>query len=156
MDLKSDESADTRPEAVEPLDTVPDRPPAIDPWDELRALNAELEARGIRVYNSATAEQMILAFLAGNVGVPFLQALSQRAANGVADWSKQATDAVRKHLKRKGRPGDTPWIALPDHMTDEAWLALFELVEAGRLHGKVLRWDEKAMTWCADSNEKPG
>jgi hypothetical protein len=88
--------------------------------------------------------------LAGNLGPPFLQALSQRAANSVADRSKQVTDAVRKHVKRKGRPGDTPRIELPDNMTDEVWLALFEMVEATELRGKVLRWDSSASAWRSD------
>jgi len=117
------------------------------------AMKAAYEARGIRIVNSASVEQMILAFLAGNLGTPFLQALSQRAANSVADLSKQVTDAVRKHVKRKGRPDDTPRIELPDNMTDEAWLALFEMVKTDELRGKVLRWDEKAMVWRPDSAE---
>jgi len=121
--------------------------------DELMAMKAAYEARGIRIVNSASVEQMILAFLAGNLGTPFLQALSQRAANSVADLSKQVTDAVRKHVKRKGRPDDTPRIELPDNMTDEAWLALFEMVKTDELRGKVLRWDEKAMVWRPDSAE---
>jgi hypothetical protein len=37
-------------------------------------------------------------------------------------------------------------------MTDEAWLALFKMVEANELRGKVkvLRWDAKAMAWRPD------
>jgi hypothetical protein len=85
--------------------------------------------------------------LAGNIGVPFIQTLSQRAANSVADLSKQVTDAVRTHLKRKGCSGETPLIALPDNMTDEAWLALFEMVKSGELCGKVLHWDSDAKAW---------
>ena len=119
--------------------------------DELMAMKAAYAARGIRIYNSAGIAPMILAFLAGNLGTPFLQALSQRAANSVADMSKQVTDAVREHLRRTGRPGNPPRIELPDNMTDEAWLALFDLVNASELRGKVVRWDEKAMAWRADS-----
>jgi hypothetical protein len=120
--------------------------------DELMAMKAAYAARGVRVVNSASAEQMILAFLAGNLGTPFLQALSQRAANNVADWSKHVTDAVRKHAKRKGRSGDTPWVALPDKVTDDALLALFELVQADKLHGKVAWWDAGA--WHVGSIEE--
>lgn len=119
--------------------------------DELMAIKDAYAARGIRIYNSASIEQLILAFLAGNLGAPFLQTLSQRAANSVADMSKHVTDAVRKHVKRKGRPDDTPRIELPDNMTDEAWLALFEMVEANEPRGKVLRWDAKAMAWGPDN-----
>lgn len=124
-----------------------DRPLTELTVDELMALKAAYEARGIRIYNSASIEQVILAFLAGNLGAPFVQTLSQRAANSVADMSKQVTTAVRKHIRRKGRPGNTPRIELPDNMTDDAWLALFETVNASELRGKVLRWDEKAMAW---------
>ena len=119
--------------------------------DDWMAIKDAFAERGIQVYNNASVESMILAFLAGNIGAPFLQALSQRAANSVADISKQVTDAVRKHLQRKGHPDDTPRIELPDNMTDEAWLALFEMVEANELRGKVLRWDAKAMAWRPDS-----
>ena len=121
--------------------------------DDLMAIKAAYAARGTRIYNSASIEQMILAFLAGNLGAPFLQTLSQRAANSVADMSKQVTGAVRKHLKRKGRPDDIPRIELPDNMTDEAWLALYEMVEAKELRGKILRWDDDAMAWRSDSPE---
>jgi hypothetical protein len=121
--------------------------------DELMALKAAYAARGIRIVNSVSTEQVIFAFLAGNLGPPFLQTLSQRAASSVADLSKQVTDAVRKYVKLKGRPDDIPRIGLPDNMTDEAWLALFEMVNADEVRGKVLRWDEKAMAWRPDSVE---
>ena len=125
--------------------------------DELMAMKAAYAARGIRIDNGASTEQVVLAFLAGKVSLPFVQALfqtlGQRAANSVADLSKQVTDAVRKHVKRKGRPGDTPLIALPDPMTDEAWLALFEMVEADELHGKkIVRWDSSASAWRPDDD----
>lgn len=131
-----------------------DRPLTELTVDELMALKAAYEARGIRIYNSATIETVLLAFLAGKIGVPFIQTLSQRAANGVADLSKQVTVAVRKHLKRKGRPDDSLVIVLPDKMTDEAWLALFETVNANELRGQVLRWDGKALAWRASSAEE--
>lgn len=121
--------------------------------DELMAMKAAYAARGIEIYNSASMEQLVLAFLAGNVGATFVQTLSQRAANSVADLSKQVTDAVRMHLKRKGRSGETPLIALPDNMTDEAWLALFEMVKSGELRGKVLHWDSDAEAWCPADGE---
>jgi hypothetical protein len=135
------------------LNALMDRPFTQLTVDELMAIKDAYAVRGIRIYNNASTEQMILAFLAGNLGAPFLQALSQRAANSVADMSKQVTDAVRKHFKRKGHLDDTPRIELPDHMTDEAWLALFKMVEANELRGKVklLRWDAKAMAWRPDS-----
>lgn len=133
------------------LDALLNRPFTELTVAELMAVKDACAERGIRIYNNASIEQMILAFLAGNIGAPFLQALSQRAANSVADMSKQVTDAVRKHVKRKGHPDDTPRIELPDNMTDEAWLALFDMVEANELRGKVLRWDAKANAWRSDS-----
>jgi hypothetical protein len=119
-------------------------------FDELMAMKAAYAARGIQIYHSASFEQLVLAFLAGNVGVPVVQALSQRAANSIVDLSKQVTDAVRKHFKQKGSPEDTPLIELPDNPTDEAWLALFEMVESDELRGKVLRWDSGASAWRPD------
>jgi hypothetical protein len=133
------------------LNALLDRPFTELTVDELLAIKDVYAARGIRIVNNASLEQLIFAFLAGNLGTPFLQALSQRAANSVADMSKRVTDAVREHLKRKGHLDDTPRIELPDNMTDEAWLALFEMVEANELRGKVLRWDAKAMAWRPDS-----
>ena len=122
--------------------------------DELMAMKAAYAARGIPVYNGITFEQAVIAFFAGNVGVPFVQTLSQRAANSLADLSKQVTNAVRQHLMRKGRPDDTLRIALPDSMTDEAWLALFEIVNAEEVRGKALRWDDDAKEWRPDSTDK--
>jgi hypothetical protein len=151
MDVTTDESPDAEPLDDEAMNPLLERPLTELTVDELMALKAAYAACGVRIVNSASIEQMILAFLAGNLGAPFLQALSQRAANSVADMSKQVTDAVRKHLKRKGHPDDPLQIELPWRMTDEAWLALFEMVEADELHGRMLRWDEKAMTWRADS-----
>jgi hypothetical protein len=136
------------------LNALLDRPFTEWTVDDAMAMKAAYAARGIQIVNGASAEQLILAFLAGNVGVPFLQTLSQRAANSVADWSKQVTDAVRKHFKRTGLPGDAPRIELPDNMTDDAWLALFETVKANELHGKVVRWEDKAMVWRPDDSEE--
>jgi hypothetical protein len=157
VDSLADESPDARPKA-DPLDddamnAVLERPFTELTVDELMALKAAYAARGARIVNSANVEQMILAFLAGNLGTPFLQALSQRAANSVADMSKQVTDAVRKHLKRKGHTDATLRIEIPGRMTDEAWLALFEMVEADELRGRVLRWDEKAVARRADDHK---
>ena len=122
--------------------------------DELMAMKAAYAARGTPICNSVSTDQVILAFLALNVCQPFLQTLSQRAANAVADLPGQVARVIRKHVKRQGQPdeihmsledGAIPWIALTANMTDEAWLALFEMdIMAEELRGKVLRWDEKA------------
>lgn len=122
--------------------------------DELMAMKAAYEAHGIRFYNSANIGSLVLAFLAGNVATPFVQTLSQRAANSVVDVSKQVTDALREWAKRTGHPGSAPRVELPDNMTDEAWLALFDLVKTSELRGKVVRWDEKAMAWRPDDSQK--
>lgn len=132
------------------LDALLERPLTELSTNELMALKAAFAARKIWIYNSAGTEQMLLAFLAGNLGSPFLQALSQRAANGVADMSKKVTIAVRKHVKRNGHSDSTPQVELPENMSDETWLKLFDLVENGELYGKVLRWDEKVRAWRAD------
>jgi hypothetical protein len=146
------------------MNALLDRPLTELTVDELMALKAACEARGFRVYNSASPEQVVLAFMAGNFCSAFFQALGQRAANGAAGLPKQASDLVRKRLKRKGMPdelhisaeGDaTATIVITARTPDEARLALLDLdVTAEGMRGKTLRWDDKAMAWHADSPEE--
>jgi hypothetical protein len=160
MDLTADESPDTGPTAPlddEAMHALLARPFTELTVDELMALKAAYEARGIRIYNRASPEQVILAFMAGNFCSAFLQALGQRAANNAAGLPKQASDLVRKHLRRKGKPeelhisaeGDaTATIVITASTPDEARLALLDLdVTAEDVRGKTLCWDNR--TWSA-------
>lgn len=162
MDQVTDEPSDAGSQAVDPLDATLDRPFTEMTVDELMARKAEFEARGIRIYNGASPEQVILALMAGNFCSAFLQALGQRAGNNVANLPKQASDLVRKHVKRGGR--DEYHISARDEATativittgtpDDAWLALSEVdVTAPEVRGKRLRWDNDAMVWRADNAE---
>jgi hypothetical protein len=166
MDLTTDESPDIEPTA--PLDddamnALLARPFTELTVDELMALKAAYEARGIRTYNQVSPEQVILAFMAGNFCSAFLQALGQRAANSAAGLPKQASDLVRKRLRRKGKPeelhisaeGDaTATIVITASTPDEARLALLDLdVTAEAVRGKLVRWDGQAMAWRADQPE---
>ena len=162
MDQVTDEPPDAGSQAIDPLDAILDRPFTEMTVDELMALKAELEARGIRIYNAATPEQVILAFMAGNFCSAFLQTLGQRAGNSVANLPKQASDLIRKHVKRGGR--DEYHISARDEATatvvitmdtpDAAWLALPEVdVTAPEVRGKRLRWDNDAMVWRTDNAE---
>ena len=156
MDLKSDESADTRPEAVEPFDALPDRPLTEMSVDELMALKAEFAARGVRVHNSIPWE--VVAPLMAATGIyskTFLETLAKHNAEALLD-------AV--HARKKGKTiaflvaADGDAIAkfvVRGDLPDTARLALDDLdVTAEALRGKILRWDAKAMTWRADNAEE--
>jgi hypothetical protein len=162
MDLMTGESPGV------PLDddafyTLLDRPFTELSTDELMALKDACAARGFRIYNRTSPEQVILAFIAGNFCSAYIQALAKRAESGVANLPKQVSDLVRKHIKRKGHPeeirigaGDeaTATISLTASTPDEARLALLDLdVTAEEVRGKVLRWDHDATVWRADSTD---
>ena len=86
MDLKADESADARPGAIEPLDTLLARPLTEMTVDELMALNAELEARGIRIYNSVPWE--VIGPLMAATGIyskTFLETLAKHNADALIE-----------------------------------------------------------------------
>lgn len=146
------------------LNAILERPFTELSVDELMAMKAAYAARGIRIVNSASPEQVVLAFIAGNFCSAYIQALAQRAESRVANLPKQVSDLVRKRIKRKGQPeeihisaGDeaTATIALTASTPDEAWLALLDLDVTGEdMRGKVLRWDNDAMTWRADSADE--
>jgi hypothetical protein len=162
MDQVGDEPQGAESQAVDPLGAMLDRPFTEMTVDELMALKAEFEARGIHIYNGASPEQVILAFLAGNFCSAFLQALGQRAGNSVANLPKQASDLVRKHVKRGGREeyhisaGDeaTATVVITTGMPDDAWLALPEVdVTAPEVRGKRLVWDNDGMVWRTDNTE---
>jgi hypothetical protein len=152
-----DEPANAGPKAVDPLAHVLDRPLTELTVDELMALKAEFESRGIRFYNSATTEQMVIAFMVGNFSSAFIQALGQRAAGGAAKLPKRAADLVCKHVRKKGRPdeyrigvdgGSAATIVITADTPDEARLALLDLgVAAPELRGKELRWDPANAEW---------
>jgi hypothetical protein len=144
------------------LHALLDRPLTELTTDELMTLKDALAARGTRFYNSASTEQMILFFIAGNFSSAFFQTLGTRAGNRVANLPKRASDLVRKRVKRKGQPeeihisaGDettaTATIAITADTPDEARLALLDLdVTADEVRGKTLRWDNDAGAWSAE------
>ena len=131
--------------------------------DELMALKAEYAAHGSRLENRASIDQVLLAFMAGNFCSAFLQALGQRAGNSVANLPKQASDLIRKRVRRRGQPdeyhisaqGDaTATIVITASTPDEARLAVLDLdVTADEVRGKILRWDNEAMAWRPDSTK---
>ena len=147
----TDESANAEPGAVDPLAARLDRPLTELTFDELMALKAEFEARGIRVYNSASPE--LLALLAGAVVIyskAFLETLAKHNAEGLIE-------AVRTRLRKNGKatellvgPGDdsAATLVITSDTPDEARLAVLDLdVTAEDVRGQLLRWDAEAETW---------
>jgi len=153
----TDEPANAGPKAIDPLADILDRPLTELTVGELMTLKAEFESRGIRIYNSAASEQMVLAFMIGNFSSAFIQALGQCAAGGAAKLPRRAADLVCKYVRKKGRPdeyrigvdgGSAATIVITAKTPDEARLALLDLdVAAPGLRGKELRWDPTTAAW---------
>ncbi len=153
----TDEPANAGLNAVDPVAGKLDRPLTELTVDELMALKAEFESRGVRIYNGATFEQMVLAFMVVNFSSAFIQALGQRAAGGAAKLPKRAADLVCNHVRKKGRPdeyrigvddGSAATIVITADTPDEARLALLDLdVTAPELRGKELGWDRTNGEW---------
>ena len=99
----------------------------------------------------------MLAFVAGNFCSAFLQALGKRAADGAVKLPKQATDLLRKRVRRKDKPdqvyiglkrGASATVVVTLDTPDEARLALLDLdVTAPDVRGRELVWDEAAGAW---------
>ena len=153
----TDEGASAGPKAIDPLADMLDRPLTELTVDELMTLKSELESRGIRIYNSAIPEQMVLAFMVGNFSSAFIQALGQRAAGGAAKLPRRVADLACKYVRKKGRPdevrigvdgGSAATVIITAKTPDEARLALLDLdVTAPELRGKELRWDPTTAAW---------
>ncbi|MGO9193594.1 MAG: hypothetical protein ACLP8X_34805 [Streptosporangiaceae bacterium] len=153
----TDEPANAGPKAMGSPANILDRPLTELSVDELMALKAEFESRGIQIHNSATTEQMVFVFIAGNFSSAFIQALGHRAAGGAAKLPRRAADLVCRHVRKKGRPdeyrigvdgGSAATIVITAKTPDEARLALLDLdITAPELHGKELRWDPATAAW---------
>jgi hypothetical protein len=157
MDLKSDESADARLEAVELLDALLDRPLTEMSVDELMALKAAYAARGIRIYNSVPWE--VVAPLVAATGIytkAFLESLAKHNAEALLDavhaWvSKNKKGETIAFLAAADGDEIAKFVVTGD-LPDAARLALLDLeVVSEALRGKTLRWDEKALAWRPDS-----
>lgn len=103
----TDEAANAEPRAVDPLADRLDRPLTELTVDELMAFKDEFAKRGVKFYNRASLEQMMLAYLLGNFSTAFIQALGQRAADGAAKLPKRMSDLVRTRVRRKGKPDES-------------------------------------------------
>jgi hypothetical protein len=152
----TDEPASAEPRAGDPLAVKLDRPLTELTVDELMELKAELEARGIRVYNSASPEQ--LALLAGIAiySKAFLETLAKHNAEGLIK-------AVRTRFRKHGKatellvgPGDgaAATLVITSDTPDEARFAVLDLdVTAENVRGQLLRWDAEAGTWRPSGTE---
>jgi hypothetical protein len=152
----TNESASAEPRAGDPLAARLDRPLTELTVDELMELKAEFEARGIRVYNGASPEQ--LALLAGIAiySKAFLETLAKHNAEALIE-------AVRARFRKNGKatellvgPGDgaAATLVITSDTPDQARLAVLDLdVTAEDVRGQFLRWDAEAETWRPSGTE---
>ena len=103
-----------------------------------------------------TPESAALVAATAIFGKAFLEALGQRAGDGVANIPRQVHDLVSARKRRKGKTevhlgtgsDVAAKIAIAADTPDEARLALLDLdVTAEDLRGKLLRWDDSAAAW---------
>lgn len=138
-----------------------DRPFTEMTVDELMALKAEFEARGIAIYNGATTDALILAAMIAPYTKAFLETLGKNNADAL---SGAVRARIRKRRKARellvGTGGDAAaTLVITSNTPDEARLALLDLdVTAEDLRGKRLSWDAETGRWqpCGETGEGSG
>jgi hypothetical protein len=150
----TDESEGAPPTAEDALVTGLDRPLAELTVDELMALKAEYEARGIAIYNSLSATELVLIGLA----IAYSKAFVETLAKNNADW---LSETVRFRYRKSGKVREAlvgadsraaASLVITSDTPDEARLALLDLdVTAEELRGQNLRWDADSKAWRPDS-----
>lgn len=152
----ADGSASAEPRAGDPLAARLDRPLTELTVDELMELKVEFEARGIRVYNSASPELLML--LAGTAiySKAYLETLAKHHAEGLIE-------AMRTRFRKNGKAtellvgpddGAAATLVITSDTPDEARLAVLDLdVTAEDVRGQLLRWDAEAETWRSSGTE---
>lgn len=137
------------------LNALLDRPFTELSADELMAMKAAYAARGIRIYNSVPWEVVTSLMAAAAIyAKAFLETLAKHHADAL-------NDAVRTHIRKNGKTrevlvgpedGSAAVLVVTSETPDEARLALLDMnVTAEEVRGKILRWDDDAMAWRADS-----
>jgi hypothetical protein len=152
----TDEPANAASAVVDPLPAGLDRPLTELTVDELMALKAEYEARGIRIYNSASPEKVILLGSMGVYLTTFLQTLAKNNADGLSEF-------VRTRFRKNGKAtellvgpddGGAATLVITSDTPDEARLAVLDLdVTAEDVRGQLLRWDSETETWRPDATK---
>jgi hypothetical protein len=92
----TDGTANAESAAADALPSWPDRPLSELTQDELMALKAEFEARGIAIYNSCSPEQLLFAGLAITYSKAFMETLGKNHAEWLSEF-------VRARFRKKGR-----------------------------------------------------
>ena len=146
----TDEGEGAQPTAEDALVSWLDRPLAELTVDELMALKAEYEARGITFYNSLSPADLILVGMTFTYSKAFLETL----AKNHADW---LSETVRTRFRESSKTkealigpdnGAAATLVLCSDTPDEARLALLDLdVTAEDVRGRYLRWDAETQTW---------
>ena len=124
--------------------------------DELMALKAEFEARGVYFYNKVSPEQLVLVAAFAMYSKAFLETLAKHNAEGLIE-------AVRTRFRKNGKAtellvgpddGAAATLVITSDTPDEARLAVLDLdVTAEDVRGQHLRWDPEAETWRPSGTE---
>ena len=127
-----------------------DRPFTELTHDELRALKAYFDARGVAFYNAITPAETILLGLVGLYSKTFVETLAKGNAEALIE-------AVRTRFRKKGKAtealvgpddGSAAVVVLTSDIPDEARLALLDMdLTAENLPGQLLRWNAEGRTW---------
>jgi hypothetical protein len=139
------------------LSALLDRPFTELTRDELMAIKATFEARGVRFYDSVPWEVVApLAYVACIYSKTFLETIAKHNAEALID-------VVHTRIRKNGKTreaavgpedGSAARVVITTETPDEARLALLDLdVTSDELRGKLLRWNEEAMAWRPDSGD---
>jgi hypothetical protein len=152
----TDEPANAEPRAINSLGAMLDRPFTELTVDELMALKAEFEARGIYFHNSASPEQLLLVAAIAMYSKAFLETLAKHNAEGLIE-------AVRTRFRKNGKAtellvglddGEAATLVITSDTPNEARLAVLDLdVTAEDVRGQHLRWDPEAEKWRPSGTE---
>lgn len=154
--LVTDEPTNAELRAIDLLSAMLDRPFTELTVDELMALKAECEARGISFYNSASPEQLVLVAAIALYSKAFLETLAKHNAEGLIE-------AVRTRFRKNGKAtellvgpddGKAATLIITSDTPDEARLAVLDLdITAEDVRGQHLRWDPEVESWRPNDTE---
>lgn len=134
------------------LDALLERPFTELATDELMAMKATLEARGVRIYSSLQPAEIVLVAGAASYATMFVQTLAKHHAEALIN-------AVQTRFRRKdktlelvvGCGDDAAAFIVTGDLTDDAKLAMLEMdVTSDDVRGRLLRWNQASMAWRSD------
>lgn len=140
---------------VPPDGTEPDEDRVKAAFERALAFQADLDERGVKVYNSLWASPELLALVTpvAIYAKAFLETLAKHHADAVADHlrTRFGKNGTTTEIQISIDGGTSAALVVTADMPDEARLVLLDLdVTADELRGKLLRWDAATSAWRAD------